>query len=299
MRLDHLSGLQDPVAFLGSLDKLLKGQKGILEDSAFKNMLPAAMSVIVDNINRKDLLASISSVLLHLFRRLDISSIRKECLPLVSLGCWEGLSNGRMERELAGNERFKAAWPKVSGHPRNRVMISLLCGYRETGSVEIGRLLTYFLLQWPTRRFLAVLMDDFGVFIGEQVDPTLLQYLDYPLDQDSFSAMSEAELADEQLNRLEAFHLFVLQNASPDHDLASRPLTSLAAGSTSEAIDGSLAGKIREHYGFPLDGCCNCGCIRVTLCSVSLFFLTGRHFSVLRPPHSPPVPYSFCPRTIT
>lgn len=98
--------------------------------------------------------------LLVCFKRLVKPFVRRECLRLVTLGCWKGMSEIRRNYEFKKNSNLLRLWEQVKDIPENGFFSRLIDDCIEFGDANIAELINYCLLQWPTRRYLLALLDD-------------------------------------------------------------------------------------------------------------------------------------------
>lgn len=77
----------------------------------FSSMFRRVISLMIDRSLSITIRTHLLSFLIHAFQSLDVTIIRKECAPLVSIGIWHNLSSDNLrEAQLSQHAHLKKAW---------------------------------------------------------------------------------------------------------------------------------------------------------------------------------------------
>lgn len=81
----------------------------------FSSMFRRIISLMIDRSLAIIVRTQLLSFLIHAFQSLDVTIIRKECAPLVSIGIWHNLSDEKVrEAQLSQHTHLKKAWRAAS-----------------------------------------------------------------------------------------------------------------------------------------------------------------------------------------
>lgn len=228
----------------------------------FAIQFPGLLNLYIAGSDHKQL--AISAVL-SCYKRLDVAFVRRECLRLVSLACWKCLSEERREYEFDRNARLRELWKTAKLVEDGAFLGLLIEDCIESGDNNIAELIKYCLLQWPSRRYLAVLLDDKCFVIkctlkrySFAADISKLLYGTHVYDPASEkSEWTFEDFVEDYYERIEQFQLIVY-DLDPHNILATASLSALSDPEKSTVLlknhlNDSLKSTICESFGWPND----------------------------------------------